>query len=276
MTPDATPTPLDAAAAGPEGLRLFGGGGGGGGTTIIAWGQRIAHPRFRQPPGNSLPLIDAAYARGYDGVELDVQLSSDDVLVLIHDHTLDATTDLSGPVARLTAEELGRVPLKDPWCGEPTCIAPLSVALAHNGARGPVMVDMYHSDPRHVGALRRSVATAGFDHRRLILLTHSNAGGLALKAAFPEAVVLLKARHDAFPPGLTSDFAYQAAGLDGVLVPIANFKDSVIAFRLVTRRLGLKLAVYMHDGDMEALRRLEELGVDYVTSYTLDRAARAG
>lgn len=55
----------------------------------------------------------AAFERGLslgaDGLELDVHLSRDGIPVVIHDPTLDRTTDASGPVASLTAAELGRV-----------------------------------------------------------------------------------------------------------------------------------------------------------------------
>lgn len=43
---------------------------------------------------------------GADGIEFDVQLSSDDELVIIHDETLDRTTTMTGYVQHYTAEEL--------------------------------------------------------------------------------------------------------------------------------------------------------------------------
>ena len=48
-------------------------------------------------------------ALGADGLEFDVQLSADGVAVVIHDQTLDRTTDRTGPVSALTAAELARV-----------------------------------------------------------------------------------------------------------------------------------------------------------------------
>ena len=39
----------------------------------------------------------AAYEAGADGIELDVHLSRDGVAVVIHDETLDRTTDGQGP-----------------------------------------------------------------------------------------------------------------------------------------------------------------------------------
>ncbi len=45
-------------------------------------------------------------ALGADGLELDVRLSKDGVVVVHHDATLERTTDMTGPVARSTALEL--------------------------------------------------------------------------------------------------------------------------------------------------------------------------
>jgi len=49
-------------------------------------------------PENTLGGFRAAVEAGADGVELDVQRSADDVPVVIHDLTLDRTTDGSGEV----------------------------------------------------------------------------------------------------------------------------------------------------------------------------------
>jgi glycerophosphoryl diester phosphodiesterase len=48
----------------------------------------------------------AGVEAGADAIELDVHLTADGQLVVIHDETLDRTTDLSGPVAARTMEEI--------------------------------------------------------------------------------------------------------------------------------------------------------------------------
>jgi glycerophosphoryl diester phosphodiesterase len=53
-------------------------------------------------PTNTLLALKTAQESGADVLEVDVQLTRDNVLVLHHDDTLDRTTDLSGPVASLT------------------------------------------------------------------------------------------------------------------------------------------------------------------------------
>lgn len=56
-----------------------------------------------------MAAIDNGMRLGADGLEIDVQLSADGIPVVIHDQTLERTTDHTGPVSRLTAEELARV-----------------------------------------------------------------------------------------------------------------------------------------------------------------------
>ena len=63
----------------------------------------------RLAPENTIPAIDNGMRLGSDGFEIDVQLSADGIPVVIHDQTLERTTDRSGPVSALTADELARV-----------------------------------------------------------------------------------------------------------------------------------------------------------------------
>lgn len=57
-------------------------------------------------PENTLPAFAAAAASGLEFVETDVQLTADGVPVLMHDDTVDRTTNGTGPVAELTLAEI--------------------------------------------------------------------------------------------------------------------------------------------------------------------------
>ena len=59
-----------------------------------------------QAPENTLAAFRQAVESGADGVELDVHLSADGVPVVIHDTTLERTTDGVGPVGHYAAAEL--------------------------------------------------------------------------------------------------------------------------------------------------------------------------
>jgi len=57
-------------------------------------------------PENTMLAFKKAAETGCDGIELDVQLTKDGIVVIIHDETIDRTTDGTGEVKDFTYEEL--------------------------------------------------------------------------------------------------------------------------------------------------------------------------
>lgn len=57
-------------------------------------------------PENTMLAFEKALEVGADGIELDVQLSADGEVVVIHDETIDRTTNGSGEVRSFTLQEL--------------------------------------------------------------------------------------------------------------------------------------------------------------------------
>ena len=57
-------------------------------------------------PENTLIAFEKAINLGVDGIELDVHLSSDNELIVIHDETVDRTTNGKGEVNQLSLKEL--------------------------------------------------------------------------------------------------------------------------------------------------------------------------
>jgi len=75
----------------------------------------IAHRGYPQSyPENTLPSLEAALRLGASSVEFDVQLSGDAVPMVIHDETLDRTTDAHGPVAEWLSGALAGVDAGEP------------------------------------------------------------------------------------------------------------------------------------------------------------------
>jgi len=70
---------------------------------VIVFGHRGGRG---EAPENTLAGFAFALGLGVDGLELDVRLSADGQLVVIHDETVDRTTDATGPVAAFTADQL--------------------------------------------------------------------------------------------------------------------------------------------------------------------------
>jgi glycerophosphoryl diester phosphodiesterase len=60
-------------------------------------------------PENTLLSIGRAIEIGVNAVEIDVRLSKDKEIVVIHDSTVDRTTDGTGPVCSFTVDELKKL-----------------------------------------------------------------------------------------------------------------------------------------------------------------------
>src|ERR1051325_12049509 len=60
-------------------------------------------------PENTMAAFANGLALGADGIELDVHLSSDGAVMVIHDATVDRTTTGRGTVALMTAADLARL-----------------------------------------------------------------------------------------------------------------------------------------------------------------------
>lgn len=89
-------------------------------------------------PENSMLAFRSALAMGADFLELDVHLSRDGEVVVIHDPTLDRTTTGTGPVREHTLAELQALQLKDrsgAVVPEPPPTLEQVVALAAAGKR---------------------------------------------------------------------------------------------------------------------------------------------
>ena len=76
--------------------------------TQVKYAHRGLHGDGRAE--NSMSAFRAAIEAGF-GIELDVHLSSDGVLVVFHDDTLDRVCGVSGRVDAFTAEELSKISL---------------------------------------------------------------------------------------------------------------------------------------------------------------------
>src|SRR5215210_8770983 len=69
------------------------------------WPVNLAHRgASARAPENTMEAFRLAVESGAGGLELDVHLTRDGHLVVIHDPTLDRTTDGSGAVAQMTLE----------------------------------------------------------------------------------------------------------------------------------------------------------------------------
>lgn len=69
---------------------------------------------WRNAPENSIQAYQNCINAGLDGIEVDVQMTKDSVLVMMHDQTLERTTTGKGKVSDYTLAELKELYLRNP------------------------------------------------------------------------------------------------------------------------------------------------------------------
>ncbi|MGJ3241192.1 MAG: glycerophosphodiester phosphodiesterase [Anaerolineae bacterium] len=73
------------------------------GDRVLIYGHRGASA---YAPMNTIPAFELAVEQGADAIELDVHLTHDGHLIIVHDFTVDHTTDSTGTVTEKTLNEL--------------------------------------------------------------------------------------------------------------------------------------------------------------------------
>ncbi|HEY8259458.1 MAG TPA: glycerophosphodiester phosphodiesterase [Gemmatimonadales bacterium] len=130
-------------------------------------------------PENTLQAFDLAASQGADAFELDVRLSRDGAPVVIHDATMDRTTDKSGPVRGQTLVDLrsadaghhfttdgGRTfPFRDTGVRVPT----LGEVL-WSFPRMPILIEI--KEPEVQAAVQRVLVTEGAADRCVLASEH--------------------------------------------------------------------------------------------------------
>lgn len=142
---------------------------------MIVFGHRGARG---EAPENTLPGFAHARRIGVQAFELDVQLSADEQLVVVHDPTVDRTTNGTGPVSELSAAELAQLDARGsfPDWPEPAGIPQLADVLDLYANQVRLAIEIKTDTPERlerVGALvvhaieqyqlRESVVVSSFD-----------------------------------------------------------------------------------------------------------------
>ena len=226
-------------------------------------------------PENTLTAFARGMAAGADGFECDVRLSSDGVPVVIHDPTLDRTTDGAGPVRARSADELARVDAAchfrpaDPACAVTEVVGvPTLSSVLQQCPTARVIIEMKDTDAalayavahvvRHLGAGRR-VCVGSFD---LAVLSTFRAAApeIVTSASMNEAKRTLARSWIPFP-------RFGPAAYRAFQVPEWSGKVHVArpAFVRQAHREGAVVQVWTVNTS-DAVRRLLDMGVDGVIS----------
>ena len=234
-------------------------------------------------PENTMASFEHGAACGADGFEFDVRLARDGEAVVIHDDTLDRTTDATGPVADLTADQLAQVdagakfrpedgaPFKGHGFGVPRL---RDVLRRFPGL--PCVIELKGEDPavahaavdvaRECGALDR-ICFGGFSDR--VVRAARAAGPAVITSAATEEI-----RWALYRAWL--GLAPRAPQFRGFQVPERYGPTTVVTPRFVRvmRRAGLFVQVWTVN-TVPDLNRLLGWGVHGVISDVPDLAVRA-
>jgi len=142
-------------------------------------------------PENTLPAIDCAFFAGFSHVEVDLQETADGEIVVLHDQTLDRTTNGRGPVYAQTLAALRTLDAGawyDPFFAGtkvPTLAEVLANARAHGGA---LYLELKSADPDRVW---RAVTAAGMAER-LFFWSFDAARMHRMRQIAPEAKLMVR------------------------------------------------------------------------------------
>jgi len=221
-------------------------------------------------PENTLAAFDRGLALGADGLELDVHLSRDGVVVVHHDRMLDRTTNRRGAVADRTAADLAGVdagysfapgdgfPFRGRSLGVPTLAGVLT-----RYRDVPVIVELKVNS----AAMAQAVVTAVRDAGAVDRVCLGSFGRTVLRAvrALEPAVATSAAREEVRWAIYRSWCRWPAmrVAYDGYQVPEWSGRTQVASPRFVAdaHRAGLSVQVWTVD-TVEDASRLLDLGVD--------------
>ena len=127
-------------------------------------------------PENTLSSFAAGVDMGANGIETDVQISKDGVLMIYHDDTMEAKTGFAGSICDYTYEELRRARVRNEKYGREDCLMTFedflkyfawrdltfAIELKVTGIGAPV-IDMI----RKYGVLEKSIITS-FQYEALV------------------------------------------------------------------------------------------------------------
>jgi glycerophosphoryl diester phosphodiesterase len=233
----------------------------------------------RLAPENTLAAFRVGAGHGYRAFECDVKLSADGVPFLLHDTTLQRTTNARGTASELSWSELSRLDAggwhSRAFAGE---TIPSFAAIAAWCLRNGFALDIeIKPTPGHELETGRVVAR---EAARLWAADRSGAAPLPLFTSFrPESLQGAREAAPELPRGLLLDtlwngwFEVAQSLVCAAVVTNYNLMDRALIDTL--HGAGLRALVYTVNDPAEA-QRLVALGIDGIVSDAVDRFSPAG
>jgi glycerophosphoryl diester phosphodiesterase len=228
-------------------------------------------------PENTLAAFQHAAELGAEIVEMDARVAADGAIVVIHDATVDRTTDGIGPVAALTLAELRRLDAGYRWSPD----GGRSFPYRGRGLRVPALeevlervpsvrmvVEMKQFEPPSAAALCALVRRSGM--QRKVLVASFAAGALrAFRGACPEVATSMSAFEARLFVTLRGLYTPAAAALQ---LPDRMGDTVLVTPEMIALARGHNVKVHAWTVNDEArLRELVHLGIDGIMTDRPDR-----
>jgi len=212
-------------------------------------------------PENTLAGIRKAIELGSDAIEIDVQATADGVPVLMHDPTVDRTTNGTGVVAQMTLEQIRALDAG----GEP----PPTLAEVLDLTRGKVLLVMEIKQTGIEEQVARVVhATDSLDD--VMAWSFFRPALEGMRAAEPRIPCGLLISPEALPQWPKARGLAVKLGAQAVSVFYAGANEQVARD---CQRSGLALYTWTVDSSREIIR-LIDLGVDGICTNYPDKAVK--
>jgi len=209
-------------------------------------------------PENTLPAFARAVEQGAGAVEVDVRMSCDGRLFVLHDEKLERTTDGKGPAAALTWEALGQLDAGS-WFGPEYAgerIPGLGEVLAWGRDRTVVLLDLKEDGRAFADAVAEEVRRFG-NPEKVVIGVRSPRQATEFHERLPEC------RQMGFMPAPEDIEAFAEAGVD-LLRLWLNWLEQAPTLAARVRKAGKLFMVNGSSGNPTETRRLMQFAPDWV------------
>jgi glycerophosphoryl diester phosphodiesterase len=223
-------------------------------------------------PENTLPAFEAAMRLGADGVELDVQYSSDGALVIIHNATLEKTSNGTGRVTAHTLTELRALDAGgwfDPkFAGTRIPTLDATLDLLKNKLLINIELKVLDALRSGLGADTVKAVRARGMADQVVISSFNPFALRQARQAGPEIECALLLAHD-LPGWMHWGVTRRYSRAEGLHPDLAMVNEAYLAR---AQKLGMPVRVWTVDDEAD-MRRLIALGVDAIITNVPDRLA---
>lgn len=216
-------------------------------------------------PENTLVAFDRALELNVNGFELDLRLTSDGVPVVLHDATLDRTTNARGPISKFTLKDLESIDAGYRFPGPKNIRIPTLAAMLERYRSTPMILEIKENSIPLIREVMRLVELAEAFDRVMISGVHQTPARFARQYWHPVATGATK--REGWRAYAESYFSrtWMKCSFDALQIPraVGRLKPATPRFLKWARERGKAFHVWTVNTP-EEMENYFTLGVDVV------------